>query len=207
MSTYNINPYTSYSGSLLVPTHFTYNEALDSEASLLVKLYAVILLCSTMMGGYITRYSSSTAYQINDYTYSESETHTSEIKSNLTEKFQTIKDVLGLTIIEQAKYFDVSRQSIYKWLRGEAQPSKHNLLLLNEIDKAAMILAKNNFSGSIYAERVIENSKNLIDLVKEHKDGERYASLLVDILKNEQQERDELNCLFGNDLKNVVFHL
>jgi ketopantoate reductase len=90
---------------------------------------------------------------------------------------------------------------------GEAQPSKHNLLLLNEIDKAAMILAKNNFSGSIYAERVIENSKNLIDLVKEHKDGERYASLLVDILKNEQQERDELNRLFGNDLKNVVFHL
>jgi DNA-binding transcriptional regulator YiaG len=207
MSTYNINPYTSYSGSLLVPTHFTYNEDLDSEASLLVKLYAVILLCSTMMGGYITRYSSSTAYQINDYTYSESETHTSEIKSNLTEKFQTIKDVLDLTIIEQAKYFDVSRQSIYKWLRGEAQPSKHNLLLLNEIDKAAMILAKNNFSGSIYAERVIENSKNLIDLVKEHKDGERYASLLVDILKNEQQERDELNRLFGNDLKNVVFHL
>ena len=207
MSTYNINPYTSYSGSLLVPTHFTYNEDLDSEASLLVKLYAVILLCSTMMGGYITRYSSSTAYQINDYTYSESETHTSEIKSNLTEKFQTIKDVLGLTIIEQAKNFDVSRQSIYKWLRGEAQPSKHNLLLLNEIDKAAMILAKNNFSGSIYAERVIENSKNLIDLVKEHKDGERYASLLVDILKNEQQERDELNRLFGNDLKNVVFHL
>ena len=207
MSTYNINPYTSYSGSLLVPTHFTYNEDLDSEASLLVKLYAVILLCSTMMGGYITRYSSSTAYQINDYTYSESETHTSEIKSKLTEKFQTIKDVLGLTIIEQAKYFDVSRQSIYKWLRGEAQPSKHNLLLLNEIDKAAMILAKNNFSGSIYAERVIENSKNLIDLVKEHKDGERYASLLVDILKNEQQERDELNRLFGNDLKNVVFHL
>ena len=207
MSTYNINPYTSYSGSLLVPTHFTYNEDLDSEASLLVKLYAVILLCSTMMGGYITRYSSSTAYQINDYTYSESETHTSEIKSNLTEKFQTIKDVLGLTIIEQAKYFDVSRQSIYKWLRGEAQPSKHNLLLLNEIDKAAMILAKNNFSGSIYAESVIENSKNLIDLVKEHKDGERYASLLVDILKNEQQERDELNRLFGNDLKNVVFHL
>ena len=207
MSTYNINPYTSYSGSLLVPTHFTYNEDLDSEASLLVKLYAVILLCSTMMGGYITRYSSSTAYQINDYTYSESETHTSEIKSNLTEKFQTIKDVLSLTIIEQAKYFDVSRQSIYKWLRGEAQPSKHNLLLLNEIDKAAMILAKNNFSGSIYAERVIENSKNLIDLVKEHKDGERYASLLVDILKNEQQERDELNRLFGNDLKNVVFHL
>lgn len=207
MSTYNINPYTSYSGSLLVPTHFTYNEDLDSEASLLVKLYAVILLCSTMMGGYITRYSSSTAYQINDYTYSESEIHTSEIKSNLTEKFQTIKDVLDLTIIEQAKYFDVSRQSIYKWLRGEAQPSKHNLLLLNEIDKAAMILAKNNFSGSIYAERVIENSKNLIDLVKEHKDGERYASLLVDILKNEQQERDELNRLFGNDLKNVVFHL
>lgn len=50
MSTYNINPYTSYSGSLLVPTHFTYNEDLDSEASLLVKLYAVILLCSTMMG-------------------------------------------------------------------------------------------------------------------------------------------------------------
>ena len=113
MSTYNINPYTSYSGSLLVPTHFTYNEDLDSEASLLVKLYAVILLCSTMMGGYITRYSSSTAYQINDDTYSESEIHTSEIKSNLTEKFQTIKDVLGLTIIEQAKYFDVSRQSIF----------------------------------------------------------------------------------------------
>ncbi|MFW1795450.1 helix-turn-helix domain-containing protein [Acinetobacter guillouiae] len=207
MSTYNINPYTSYSRPLLVPTHFTYNEDLDSEESLLVKLYAVILLCSTMMGGYITRYSSSTAYQINDYTYSESETHTFEIKSNLTEKFQTIKDVLGLTIIQQARYFDVSRQSIYKWFRGEAQPSKDNLLLLNEIDKAAMILAKNNFSGSIYAERVIENSKNLIDLVKEHKDGERYAFLLVDILKNEQQERDELNRLFGNDLKNVVFHL
>ena len=62
-------------------------------------------------------------------------------------------------------------------------------------------LVKNYTTWSAYiddVERVIENSKNLIELVKEHKDGERHTSLSVDILKNEQQERYELNCLFGD---------
>ena len=206
MNTYS-SPYASYSSPLLTPTHLTYTDVEDSDATLLVKLYAVILLCSTMMGGYITRYSSSTAYQINDYTYSETEVSTFELKDTLSEKFETIKNVLGLTILEQSKYFDVSRQSIYKWLRGEAQPTKEHLLLLNEIDKASLLLAKNNIFGSIYADRVLEDGKNLIELTKEHKNGEKYASILINILKSEQQERDELNRLFGNELQKIAFEL
>ena len=167
----------------------------ESEERFLIKLYAVILLLGSTLsygGSWLTRSSSSTAYQVN---YINDQSQVIDHKNDIAQKFKTIKQVFNLSIVEQAKLFDVSRQSIYKWIKGEAHTKPHNLALLNELEKAALLLLKENYSSVLFTEKVILNGLTITELVKETQDGEKAVSLLVDILDREQQEKSLLKSL------------
>lgn len=173
------------------------SELPDNEPAeiFLIKLYAVILLLGSTLsygGSWLTRSSSSTAYQVN---YVNDQSQVIDDNSDISQKFKTIKQVFNLSIVEQAKLFDVSRQSIYKWIRGEARIKSHNLVLLNELEKAALLLLKENYSSVLFTEKVILNGLTITELVKEIQDGEKAASLLVDILNREEKEKSLLKSL------------
>ena len=115
--------------------------------------------------------------------------------NDIAQKFKTIKQVFNLSIVEQAKLFDVSRQSVYKWIRGEAHIKPYNLTLLNELEKAALLILKSNYSSILFTEKVILNGLTITELVKEIQDGETAVSLLVDILNREEKEKSLLKSL------------
>ena len=168
------------------------SELPDNEPAeiFLIKLYAVILLLGSTLsygGSWLARSSSSTAYQVN---YINDQSQVIDHKNDIAQKFKTIKQVFNLSIVEQAKLFDVSRQSIYKWIKGEAHIKPHNLALLNELEKAALLLLKENYSSVLFTEKVILNGLTITELVKEIQDGEKAVSLLVDILNREEKEKN-----------------
>lgn len=182
---------TNYS---VVQSELSDNESADV---FLIKLYAVILLLGSTLsygGSWLTRSSSSTAYQVN---YINDQSNVIDHRNDIAEKFKTIKQAFNLSIVEQAKLFDVSRQSIYKWIRGEAQIKSHNLVLLNELEKAALLLLKENYSSVLFTEKVIMNGLTITELVKEIKDGEKAVSLLIEILNREEKEKNLLKSLLN----------
>ena len=81
------------------------SELPDNEPAeiFLIKLYAVILLLGSTLsygGSWLTRSSSSTAYQVN---YVNDQSQVIDDNSDISQKFKTIKQVFNLSIVEQAK--------------------------------------------------------------------------------------------------------
>ena len=186
--------YSSNTTSYSVVQNDSYHEESSAE-DFLIKLYAVILLLGSTLscgGSWLTRSSSSTAYQIN---YISDQSQVTEKKNDFSEKFQTIKQAFNLSIVEQAKLFDVSRQSIYKWIRGDSQIKSEHLILLNELEKAALLLLKENYASVLFTEKVIVDGLTITELVKETKDAEKTVSLLIEIVNREEKEKNALKSL------------
>ena len=109
------------------------------------------------------------------------------------EDIQRTLDVLSPSVSDLAASFDVSRQTIYNWLRGE-QPKNEHSSRLQDLAFAADIIAEAGIpvNGRLLKRRVIEG-KNLFELLREGGSAQNAARLLVHIVKQEASQREQLS--------------
>lgn len=114
------------------------------------------------------------------------------------EDMEQIRKVLAPAMSDLAKSFNVSRQTIYNWLRGE-QPTPEHTARLKELAFVADIFAGAGVSvnGALLQRRVIKG-KNLFEIVREGGSAREAGQLLLQIVQNETSQRQRLAARYGS---------
>jgi hypothetical protein len=94
--------------------------------------------------------------------------------------------------------FDVSRQTLYNWRKGEIPKEKHQEKI-RQLAKAALVFTKAGFKPtSTMLDRTVANGQSFIDLLKHNADGVNSAQKLMQIVNGGAQERAKLGQILGN---------
>lgn len=109
------------------------------------------------------------------------------------ENIAYVRNVLKPGISDLAALVGVSRQAVYDWLSG-TQPSADHVSRLEDLSKAARILAAEGLSASAQLiKRPLVGGKSFFELVKEGDSAQSASRLLVQLLRREAEQRQMLN--------------
>lgn len=109
-----------------------------------------------------------------------------------TEDMARIRNVLSPAMSDLAKSFNVSRQTIYNWLKGE-QPTPEHIARLKDLALAADLFADAGvlMNGVLLKRKVIEG-KNLFENIRDGGSARDTAQLLLQIIRHEISQRERL---------------
>ena len=122
-----------------------------------------------------------------------------ETKSARTsaEDMEQIRKVLSPTMSDLAKSFNVSRQTIYNWLRGE-QPTPEHMARLRDLALVADMFAEAGVPvNSMLLKRKVIKGKNLFEIIREGGSIRDAAQLLLQIVRIETSQRERLTARFA----------
>ncbi|MDX8378929.1 MAG: hypothetical protein R8K48_02625 [Gallionella sp.] len=112
-----------------------------------------------------------------------------------------IREVLNPAVSDLAAALGVSRQSIYNWNKGE-QVADENAENLRDLAKAADVLENEGVAiNAALLKRKFTKGKNLMQVAQTGESAHDAALLLVDILKRESVQREQMNARFANRVK------
>ncbi|MBI5142030.1 MAG: helix-turn-helix transcriptional regulator [Nitrospirae bacterium] len=114
------------------------------------------------------------------------------------EDMEQIRKVLSPAISDLAKAFNVSRQTIYNWLRGE-QPTPEHLAKMSELAVAADMFAEAGIpvNGALLKRKVF-NGRNIFEMIQDGGSARDAAQLLRQIVEQETSQRERLDARFAN---------
>jgi hypothetical protein len=114
-----------------------------------------------------------------------------------TANLQRIRDIFSPPISDLAISFDVSRQSIYNWIRGETV-AEANITKLRDLAKAADMLVEAGMQADAsLLRRKFSQNRTLLQLVQAGESATAAMVLLIPILKREAQQRAEMASMFA----------
>ena len=128
---------------------------------------------------------------------------TSTIENNLHERrpeenLAQIRKILSPSISELATTLGVTRQSIYNWSNGEAITIE-NSGKLRDLASAADVFARAGIRvDSMLLKRKFSHGRNLLEVVQAGESATGAASVLVQILKRESEQRERMNARFSS---------
>ncbi|MFZ1138581.1 MAG: helix-turn-helix transcriptional regulator [Candidatus Sulfotelmatobacter sp.] len=116
------------------------------------------------------------------------------------ENLKQIRAVFRPSILDLAGLLSVSRQAVYNWMAGE-RPSPESANRLEDLAKAADLVAAYGLSTPYLLRRKIRDGKNLMDIVRDGGSAHDAARSLVRIAEQEAKQRGLLkNRLAGRQL-------
>ncbi len=114
------------------------------------------------------------------------------IERTPAEDIEQIRNVLSPAISDLAKSFNVSRQTIYNWLNGE-QPTPEHTSRLRELGLVADMFDEAGIPvNGVLLKRKVIKGKSLLELIAEGGSAYDTGQLFLQILQNEQSQRDRL---------------
>jgi DNA-binding transcriptional regulator YiaG len=114
-----------------------------------------------------------------------------------TEDIEQIRNVLSPAISDLAKSFNVSRQTIYNWMKGE-QPTPEHTARLRDFALVADIFAEAGVPvNSVLLKRKVIKDKNLFEIIHEGGSAQYAAQLLLQIVRSETSQRERLALLLA----------
>jgi transcriptional regulator with XRE-family HTH domain len=108
-----------------------------------------------------------------------------------TENLDQIRAVFKPSISDLAALLSISRQTVYNWMAGE-RPSPESANRLEDIAKAADLIAAHGLSTPYLLRRRIRDGKNLMNIVHDGESAHDAAKKLVHIVEQETRQRDLL---------------
>lgn len=117
------------------------------------------------------------------------------------EDLARIREVLKPAVSDLATTFDVSRQSVYNWLNGEAVAGK-NVAKLQDLAHAADVLAYEGVVvNAALLKRKFANGRTLLQVAQAGESAREAANQLVRIYKREAVQRERIAARFANRTK------
>lgn len=114
------------------------------------------------------------------------------------EDLDRIREVLKPAVSDLATTFDVSRQSVYNWLNGEAVADK-NVAKLQDLAQAADVLAYEGVVvNAALLKRKFANGRTLLQVAQAGESAREAANQLVRIYKREAEQRERIAIRFAN---------
>ncbi|HDZ8828509.1 TPA: helix-turn-helix domain-containing protein [Aeromonas hydrophila] len=113
------------------------------------------------------------------------------------ENLNHIRAVLNPSISALAETLDVSRQTLYNWMKGD-DISSENAERLYELARAADILVKEDIVvDSALMKRKYMNGMTLLHAIKNGVPAQEAAENLVNLCRSDAAEREHLNAIFA----------
>lgn len=120
------------------------------------------------------------------------ESSAASFASNPTDNLDYIRTVLRPSVTDLARALGVSRQAIYDWQAGRPIAAE-NAARLQDIAYAADLFAREGLQATAHVmRRPIADGKNLFDIVRDGGSAEAAARTLIDIVRRELKQRDNL---------------
>jgi transcriptional regulator with XRE-family HTH domain len=114
------------------------------------------------------------------------------------EHLAQIRNVLRPSITDLAKALGVSRQAIYDWQDGRPI-APENVARLQDIARAADLFAREGLEATAHVmRRPITDGKSFFDIVREGGYAEPTARVLIDIVRREMKQREQLKARLAN---------
>ena len=113
------------------------------------------------------------------------------------EDMERIRQILSPAMSDLAKSLNVSRQTIYNWLKGE-QPTTEHTARLRDIALVADMFAEAGISvNGVLLKRKVIKGKNLFEIVRDGGSASHTAQLLLQIVRREISQRERLAARFA----------
>lgn len=105
------------------------------------------------------------------------------------EHLKNIKSTLKLATSDIARQFNITRQSVYKWLNGEALPERQKAEKIRELSLIAdqFVAANIGNVGNLVTAKAFDGC-SLLDLLKDGKPSSREIAALIEIGKKARDE-------------------
>lgn len=114
-----------------------------------------------------------------------------------SEDLAYIREVFSPAISDLATTLGVSRQAVYNWINGE-QPRPEFAEKLADLAQSAEILSHEGIEiNSLLLKRKFANGKNIFQVAQAGESARNAALLLVQILKQETEQRQRMNAKFA----------
>lgn len=112
--------------------------------------------------------------------------------ASLKAQLASIRDALSLSMLDLARLFGVTRQSVYAWMRGEL-PSEENSARVLAIEQALAAQRRVDWAGQVrLGQRVLEDGRTVIDKLADDVPPRAVFSELARLLAKEQEQREFL---------------
>ncbi|MGV0005445.1 MAG: TIGR04255 family protein [Candidatus Porifericomitaceae bacterium WSBS_2022_MAG_OTU9] len=97
-----------------------------------------------------------------------------------TEHLENVRDVLGLPISRLAQLLEISRQAVYKWMRGESRPDGHNTKTLEKLGRIAYKFRENKVRHpSAMLNMKAFDERSILNLVMAGECNDRHIDSLI----------------------------
>lgn len=117
------------------------------------------------------------------------------------EDLNRIREVLSPAVSDLAITLNVTRQSVYNWLKGDPV-APENAIKLRDLAQAADLLAHEGIAvNSLLLKRKFANGKTLFQVAQMGESARGAASLLVQILGRESDQRERMSIRFSSRAK------
>lgn len=117
------------------------------------------------------------------------------------ENLERIREVFQPAITDLATTFGVTRQSVYNWLSGDAVTTE-NAAKLRDLAEAAELIAHEQVAvRSALLKRKFANGRSLLQVAQAGESARAAATMLLQILKRESQQRERLSWRFAGRAK------
>lgn len=114
------------------------------------------------------------------------------------EDMERIRTILAPAMSDLATAFNVSRQTIYNWMRNQ-QPTDEHTAKLRDLALAADAFAEAGtlVNGSLLKRKVI-GGKNLLEVVRDGGSARDATQLMLQIVRREESQRERLAKRFAS---------
>lgn len=107
------------------------------------------------------------------------------------DNLRTIRSAFKPSISDLAGLLGVSRQAIYNWMAGE-RPSLESADRLEDLAKAADLVAARGVSSPYVLRRKIKDGKSLMEIIRDGGSAQDAARVLIRIVENEAEQREQM---------------
>lgn len=109
------------------------------------------------------------------------------------ELMNTVRSSFGRTMSRLPEVFDVSRQTLYNWLKGETPKTEHQARI-RELAAAATVFAQLNFKPTSSAlDRSLLKDESFLELLRNGAEGKELAQKLVRMERRGEEARAKLD--------------
>lgn len=112
--------------------------------------------------------------------------------ASLKTQLASIRDALSLSMLDLARLFGVTRQSVYAWMRGEL-PSDENSAHILRIEQALAGQRSIDWAGQVrLGQRILAGGKSVVDKLADDDPPRAVFAELAQLLAKEQEQREFL---------------
>ena len=109
------------------------------------------------------------------------------------ENLAQIRSVFCPSVSDLVMVFNVTRQTIYGWMKGVRPTEEHHAKLEGLALAASMFVESRIPTGGMILKRKITEGKNLSEIVRDGGSAHDATKLLIQILQTEILQRERLN--------------